>query len=150
MRLIPFRKRKNNEECVRGKVLAYVQEASCYSNCLNPRMENNLLDRMKWIESELNLSSISLNRNEQEYYASLKSYVRGKEDDSQITDRQIHCFVNCMDLIKGLEYSKAYHELYDYIHDYGRKDGEPLSDFEVKGLKLLVIAMISGINVNKG
>lgn len=145
MKVIPFRKRQNNEECVRGKVLAYIQEASCYSNCLNPSMENNLLDRMTWIESELNLSSISLNRNEQEYYASLKIYVTGK-DKSQLSDRQIHCFVHCMDLIKEVEYSKAYHELFDYIHDYGRKDGEPLSDFEVKGLKLLVEAMISGIN----
>lgn len=35
--------------------------------------------------------------------------------------RQIHCFLDCKSLIQEGKYALAYHELYDFIEDYGRK-----------------------------
>ena len=133
-------------EDTRGKILAHIEEASSYQKCLNPNMVNNLLDQMKWIENELNLSSISINSDDHEYFTSLKNHIRVR-DERHLTGRQMHCYLYCMDLINQKEYSKAYHELFDFIHDYGRKDKLPLSDFEVKGLKLLVEAMKRGVSI---
>lgn len=100
---------------------------------------------MKWIECELDLNNVSLNGDDKEYFSSINSHF-SKRQERQLTNRQIDCFVYCMNLINDKEYSKAYHELFDFIHDYGRKDGKPLSNNEVKGLKLIVDEMKRGLN----
>ncbi len=113
---------------LRNTILNYIKEAEDYFNCLNPEIMKNLLDRITYIEINLNLDSVLL------------AGWNPKEDDT-ITNRQVHCLNHCMNLISIGEPAKAYHELYDFIHDMGRKDKIPLHENEIKGIKLIVDAM---------
>jgi hypothetical protein len=143
-----FKTRFNDK---REKILSHIREASSYTFCIDPINENTLLEHLNWLEQELTLNLITLNNEEQQYFGYLKNYVSGMRDrECVLTDRQIHCLLYTMDLINEKKVSEAIHELYDYIHDYGRKDGKPLSEYEIKGIKLIIdAAKRSGMNVRE-
>lgn len=100
--------------------------------------KGQLLNRKKEILIELNLSDVHYDPLKIEFYTDCEFHIRGND---MFSLRQIHCFLHCKSLIQEGKNALAYHELYDFIEDYGRKKGIALSLYELQAIRYLLDQM---------
>ena len=128
----------------RGKVLEQIQEASSW--CPNGLPLEHIQAQMSWLKENLKLETINLSSEEICYFSFTiqTHWISRVKEERLLSGRQDTCYLSCMRYINEDSPGEAYHELHDFIDDYGRK-GEFISDLELRGIKQMVEAMDSKI-----
>lgn len=136
----------------REKILEGISEASNWTTC-KELSKTHVLSQMNWLQSKLGLSNISFSEEELDNLVLIQmgtkmGMMRDRDkNESLLSQRQESCLNNCMRLIGEDRPSEAYHELHDFIEDYGRK-GKFTSTLEIKGIKFMVDAMCENLQGN--
>ncbi|MBY3621221.1 hypothetical protein HGO21_16850 [Acinetobacter sp. CUI P1] len=133
VRFIFFNKRVTNRELF----LETHRNDASYLSCLKEERAA-LEQKKKEILIELNLSDVHYDPQKIEFYTDWEFHIRGND---MFSVRQIHCFLHCKSLIQDGKNALAYHELYDFIEDYGRKKGIALSLYELQAIRYLLDQM---------
>lgn len=125
----------------RQEILKQINEADDWFCAVELPLEH-IQDQMSWLIDKLELEKMSVTLEESYYfsYVILEHYYVRPKEERLITRRQEACFEACMGQIDVGHIGAAYHELHDFIDDAGRQ-GEFVSDLEIKGIKLMVEAL---------